>query len=320
MKKFKKIMSCFVIAGMLCTPLSANMPVIDIANLMNAVTELYAIYDQVNSAVEQVKNTYEQLNAQYKAMMSMSWDDLEGSFNNWNEGGDFSAAWDNIGRFRTNLTNATSIVNSNLNLINDVKNTLRNKTTTIGGKEYSVAGLFGMGEYGENNLFNIFPNTLDWAKSELEEAAKGWEGELTLGDKQRIMSQWGLDPQNYYYYKVVEDQVVEGMNQIFTKGSEEYYSAKMDEMAKNNEALLEISNQAGDSTTGQIQATQGIILSTKTAIANLEHGVAQFADMIGKKYFADSMREQAEADAKYAKEQTEAWKQKQNLSSFADYY
>ena len=177
-----------------------------------------------------------------------------------------------------------------------------------------------MGEYGENNLFNIFPNTVEWAKSELEEAAKGWAGELTLGDKQRIMSQWGLDPQNYYYYKVVEDQVVEGMNQIFTKGSEEYYSAKMDEMAKNNEALLEISNQAGDSTTGQIQATQGIILSTKTAIANLEHGVAQFADMIGKKYFADSMREQAEADAKYAKEQTEAWKQKQNLSSFADYY
>lgn len=320
MKKIKKLLSVAGIFICMTCSLFANMPVIDIANLMNAVSELYAMYDQINAAVEQVRNTYQQLENQYKMVKDMDWNDLGSSFENWSDKDGLAGAWDNIGRFRTNLTDASSIISDNLNLINDVKNTLKNKTTTIGGKEYSVAGLFGVGQYGQNNILSIFPNTLDWAKEELSEASKGWAGELTLGDKQRIMQQWGMSPENYYYYKVVEDQVVEGMNQIFTKGTEDYYSAKMTEMAKNNEALLQLSNAAGESVTGQIQATQGIILSVKDTIANLERGVSEFADMIGKKYLAESMREQSEKDSEYARQQMQEYADRQNMYSVPDWF
>ena len=59
MKKFITIfliLSMFSISGF-----AQGTPVIDIANLMNAIEQLYQTYQQIQNGNEQVQNTYKQI-------------------------------------------------------------------------------------------------------------------------------------------------------------------------------------------------------------------------------------------------------------------
>ncbi|MBQ8680101.1 MAG: hypothetical protein IJ530_10105 [Treponema sp.] len=278
----------------------ANYPVIDISNLMNAVTQLYAIYDEINATIEQVQNTYQQLQKQIDSVKNMNWDDLASSFDNWDESGGLGGAWNNIGNFRTNLTNATNAINDNMNLINDVKHTLENKTVTCMGKKYTVAGLFGVGRYGQNNLMNLPRTAVDYAKETGKDIAAGYAGRLTYREKEAIMRKWGLDPENYAYVKLVEEQVSDLTSTLFSKGTDEYYTAELAQAAANNEAILALSNNAGESITGQMQATTGAILSLKQDILNLSHGVretgAMFAAESTKRALAEDVKKENDAN------------------------
>ena len=80
--KVKKIITLLILLIFTVAQGSANMPVIDISNLMNSVSQLYAIYDQINATIEQVQNTYQQLETQINSIKNMDWNDLKGSFAN----------------------------------------------------------------------------------------------------------------------------------------------------------------------------------------------------------------------------------------------
>lgn len=301
MKILRKIIALAVIVYISVSNVFANYPVIDISNLMNAVTQLYAIYDEVNATIEQVQNTYNQLNKQIESMKNMNWDDLQSSFepDTWSESGGIPGAWENIGNFRTNLTNATNAINENLNIFQDVKNTLENKSVTCMGKQYSVAGLFGIGKYGQNNLLNMPAAALDYVKNAGEEIAKGYAGKLTYKEKQDIMQKWGLSPENYAYVKLVEEQVSDITSTLITKGSDEWYTAQMTKAAKNNDALLKLSNNAGESMVSQMQATGGMILSVKEEILNLTQGVRETGAMFAKESVRKQVQEQAEKEDEF---------------------
>lgn len=280
----------------------ANYPVLDISNLMNAIQQLYATYDQINTAIEQVQNTYQQLENQINSVKSMNWDDLANSFSaeNWSQEGGIKGVWDNIGNFRNNLTNATSAINSNLNLINDVKHTLENKTVTMMGKQYSVAGLFGIGKYGQNNLMNLPASALDYVKNTGEEIAKGYAGKLTYKEKQAIMNKWGLDPENYAYVKLVEEQVNDLTQQLFSKGSEEWYTAQLTKVSETNSGLMDLMQKAADdgSMMSQFQATGSLILDVKGSILNLEQGVRE----TGAAWASETTRKKVEEESRKERE------------------
>lgn len=279
---------------------ATGYPVLDISNLMNAIQQLYATYDQINTAIEQVQNTYQQLENQIKQVESMNWDDLANSFSaeNWSQEGGIKGAWENIGNFRNNMINATSAINSNMNLLNNVKHTLENKTVTAMGKEYSVAGLFGIGKYGQNNLLNMPASALDYVKNTGEEIAKGYAGKLTYKEKQAIMSKYGLDPENYAYVKLVEEQANSLIGELVAKGSEEWYTAQLTEAAKTNEGLMDLMQQAANSgsTMKEMQATGSIILSLKGDILNLIHGVRETGAMFATESTRQKVAEEAEKE------------------------
>ena len=282
---------------------ATGTPVLDIANLMQAIQQLYATYDQINTSIEQAVNTYEQLQTQIKNVESMNWDDLANSFSaeNWSQKGGIKGAWENIGNFRTNLINATSAINSNINLLNDVKHTLENKTVTCMGKEYTAAGLFGVGKYGKNNLMNLPASAWDYVKETGEEIAKGYAGKLTYKEKQAIMNKWGLDPENYAYVKLVEEQSNDLITSVFTKGSEDWYLAQLAAAATTNEGLMDLMQEAANSgsTMKEMQATGSIILSIKSDLLNLIHGVresaALFATETTRQKIADEVQKENKA-------------------------
>lgn len=307
MKILRKIIALAVVVSISVSNVFANYPVIDISNLMNAVTQLYAIYDEVNATIEQVQNTYNQLNKQIESMKNMNWDDLQSSFDSdtWSESGGVQGAWENIGNFRTNLTNATNAINENLNIFQGVKNTLENKSVTCMGKQYSVAGLFGIGKYGQNNLMNMPAAAIDYVKNAGEEIAKGYAGKLTYKEKQDIMQKWGLSPENYAYVKLVEEQVSDITSTLITKGSDEWYTAQMTKAAENNDALLKLSNNAGESMVSQMQATGGMILAVKEQILNLTQGVRETGAMFAKESVRKQVQEQAEKEDEFNRRERE---------------
>ena len=72
MKKAKK-MVIGTIVGLLCTVnVFSQAAVLDIANLMNSIQQLYATYDQITTAIEQVQNTYAQLQKQAEMGKNMN--------------------------------------------------------------------------------------------------------------------------------------------------------------------------------------------------------------------------------------------------------
>lgn len=294
---------------------ATGYPVLDISNLMNAIQQLYATYDQINTAIEQAVNTYEQLQTQINNVSSMNWDDLANSFSaeNWSQEGGIKGAWDNIGNFRNNMINATSAINSNLNLLNDVKNTLENKTVTAMGKQYSVAGLFGIGKYGQNNVMNLPASALDYVKNTGSEIAKGYAGKLTYKEKQAIMQKYGLDPENYAYVKLVEEQANDMVSSLFTKGSEDYYTAQLTEAAKTNDGLMSLMQEAANSgsTMKELQATGSIILSLKGDILNLIHATRE----TGAMFATESTREKVAEDAK---KERDALKEEKRRKSYME--
>lgn len=298
---------------------ATGTPVLDISNLMNAIQQLYATYDQINTAIEQAVNTYEQLQTQINNVSSMNWDDLANSFSaeNWSHEGGIKGAWDNIGNFRNNMINATSAINSNLNLLNDVKHTLENKTVTAMGKQYSVAGLFGIGKYGQNNVMNLPASALDYVKNTGSEIAKGYAGKLTYKEKQAIMSKYGLDPENYAYVKLVEEQTNDMVSSLFTKGSEDYYTAQLAEAAKTNEGLMDLMQNAADSgsTMKELQATGSIILSLKGDLLNLIHATRE----TGAMFATNSARDKVTEEAKQERDALEREKRRKDFMEATGY-
>lgn len=299
-KAFKVMVVLTVMSFAGSSTVFANYPVLDISNLMNAIQQLYATYDQINTAIEQAVNTYEQLQNQINNVASMDWNDLANSFSaeNWSQEGGIKGAWDNIGNFRNNMINATSAINSNLNLLNDVKHTLENKTVTAMGKKYSVAGLFGVGKYGQNNVMNLPASALDYVKNTGSEIAKGYAGKLTYKEKQAVMQKYGLDPENYAYVKLVEEQTNDMVTSLFTKGSEDYYTAQLTEAAKTNEGLMDLMQEAANSgsTMKELQATGSIILSLKGDILNLIHATRETGAMFATESTREKVAEEAQKE------------------------
>lgn len=298
---------------------ATGYPVFDIAGLMNGINQLYAVYDQINTTIEQVQNTYKQLETQIKQIENMNWDDLANSFSaeNWSEKDGFEGVWENIGNFRNNLTNATSAINANINLFNDVKNTLENKTVTCMGKQYSVAGLFGIGKYGQNNLMNLPASALDYVKNVGKEIAKGYTGELTYKEKQAIMDKWGLDPENYAYVKLVEEQSNDLIQTLFTKGSEEWYTKELTQAAETNKGLTTLLDQAAadGSMMKEMQATSNIILSLKGDILNLIHGVRE----TGAAFATEKTREKVMEETQKEREALEKEKRRKKYMEATGY-
>ena len=309
-KAFKvvAVLTVMSIAG--SSSVFANYPVIDISNLMNAIQQLYSTYDMINTTIEQVQNTYQQLQTQINSVKSMDWDDLANSFSaeNWSQEGGIKGTWENIGNFRNNLTNATSAINSNMNLINDVKHTLENKTVTMMGKQYSVAGLFGIGKYGQNNIMNLPASALDYVKNTGEEIAKGYAGKLTYREKQAIMNKWGLDPENYAYVKLVEEQVSDLTQQLFSKGSEEWYTAQLTKASETNSGLMDLMQKAADdgSMMSQLQATGSLILAVKGSILNLEQACRE----TGAAWATETTRKRVAEEAQKERESLNREKQR----------
>jgi hypothetical protein len=260
-------------------PLSAQgYPVLDIANLFQAIDTLYATYDHIAQTIEMVRNTYNQLQKQIEMVKNMNWSDIGETFQNMDP-----TSLEGILAMRYQIDDVVYYVNRNMNLINAVEDTLTKKTINFGGKKYTFGGLFGFGQGSENTtIFDLPKNIVDYVDETAHETIKGYEGRLTYKQKEAIMRRHGLSPRNYAKLRLVEEQTNVLIKDMLTSGTNENAIALLHQAAENQQAIDAISTAADQSMVGHQQATTAALLYIATGLTRLEIGTNRLAGFMAQ--------------------------------------
>jgi hypothetical protein len=292
-KPRKIIFLLFIFTAVFSGPLFAQgYPVIDIANLMQAINTLYATYDQITATIEQVQNTYQQLQKQIEMVKNMDWEKMGDKIADMDV-----TSLDGFLNLRDQIKDVTRLVNHNMNLINNVQDTLTKKTVTFGGKKYSFGGLFGLGAGSEGTtIFDLPKNVADYVSETADDLVAGYAGKLTYKQKEAIMRRTGLSPRNYAKIHFVEEQVNTLLKDMLTTGTNENISALLKQAGENTKGIDAMMQAAGESMVAQQQVTTNAILQLAVAITRMEAGVGRLSGFLGQKMVAERIQREANED------------------------
>jgi hypothetical protein len=298
-KRGKIIFIVFIFMTVLSGPLSAQgMAVLDVANLMQAINTLYAAYDQITATIEQVQNTYQQLQKQIDMVKNMDWDRVGDKISDM----DLTSV-DGILSLRHQIKDVTKLVNANMNLINNVQDTLTKKTISFGGKKYTFGGLFGFGAGSEGTtIFDLPKNVSDYVSETSDDLTAGYEGKLTYKQKEAIMRRTGLSPRNYAKIHLVEEQTNSLIKDMLTTGTNENVAALLTQAGENANAIDAMTQAAGESMVAQQQATTTALLQAAVGITRLEAGVGRLAGFMAHKEMSDRIKQETEEDLREERE------------------
>jgi hypothetical protein len=220
--------------------------------------------------------------------------------------------WDNIGEkiadmdvtsiegllnLRYQIKDVTRMVNHNMNLVNNVQDTLAKKTITFGGKKYTFGGLFGFGEGSEGTtIFDLPKNVADYVSDTANDLVAGYAGKLTYKQKEAIMRRTGLSPRNYAKIHLVEEQVNTLLKDMLTTGTDENVAALLTQAGENSKGIDAMMMAAGESMVAQQQATTSAILQMTVGITRLEAGVGRLAGFMGQQYVAERIQRETNED------------------------
>jgi len=275
------------------TPAMAQgYPVLDVANLMQAINTLYATYDQITAAIEQVQNTYQQLQKQIDMVATMDWEHIGDKFSEMDV-----TSVNGILNLRHQIKDVTKLINANMDLINNVQDTLTKKTISFGGKRYTFGGLFGFGRGSEETtLFDLPKNVVDYVSETASDVTAGYEGRLTYRQKEAIMRRTGLSPRNYAKVHLVEEQMNTLLKDMLTTGTDENVVAILSRAGENQEAIASMMEAAGESMINQQQATTTALLEVTTGITRLEAGVGRLAGLMANQEIRDQLKQKTDED------------------------
>jgi hypothetical protein len=300
MHKTGKFIFIFLIfTAFLSGPLSAQgMAVLDVANLMQAINTLYAAYDQITAAIEQVQNTYRQLQKQIDMVKNMDWDKVGDTISDM----DLTSV-DGILNLRHQIKDVTKLVNANMNLINNVQDTLTKKTVSFGGKKYTFGGLFGFGAGSDGTtIFDLPKNVSDYVSETSDDLTAGYAGRLTYKQKETIMRRTGLSPRNYAKVHLVEEQTNSLIKDMLTTGTDENVAALLTQAGENANAIDAMTQAAGESMVAQQQATTTALLQAAVGITRLEAGAGRLAGFMAHKEISDRIKRETDEDLREEQE------------------
>lgn len=204
MKKIIAIFLIFLILSVNAFTIGPNL-VFDPKNWLVAIDNLYAIYDQIKTNVEQLKLQYEQMQHAIKTVQGWEFDEIK---------------WDGDFDFRNEISDFTRSIDRQLSNIRDLQNSLTAQNISIGGQNFSIADLVGAGEKGKT-IAGFAETAYKWGKEEkIEKIRKAFEEGLTDAEYMAIFNRYGLRPANYMMVKQAEAQVKSQIGRVIAANSE----------------------------------------------------------------------------------------------------
>ncbi len=306
MKKIKAVVAALAVIFAGQGVFAQGYPVLDVANLNNAINELYAYYQQIQNTIEQVQNTYTQIQQAAQQMQTMNLDDLSSLGKNFE--GLSENPFEVITAVHKSAKDVTTAVNKQMNKINDLTDALTKETISFGGMDISVADLCGVGTSGKN-LAGFVQNAWDATVESGSKAVAGYVGKLSYKDKQKIMKKYGMSPENFATLELANYQLSESVKNGAVFGSTEGMKNLYSEIQGNSAAIQTMAQNLPD---GSIYAATQM---NTTALASVERMTGKMVEkmqgtfgLIANKIAADkaekAIKEQAKLEEK--QEQQEA--------------
>lgn len=292
----RKIRALFflLMVGMAGTPVfTSGYPVLDIANLMNNIEELYQFYQQIQQTIEQVQNTYRQIEQAAQQVQGMNWDDLK------NLGDNFSGMSDNpfevITGVRNSAQDITAAVNKNMNRVNELRNALQAESISFGGVDFSVADLCGASGKEDKNVFGFALNAWEYTHKKAAEAAKGYAGKLTYDQRRAIMRKYGMSAENYATTEIVQYQLDNLVQDSNISATTEAIRKKAEQVMAEAELVKKMADNTADGDVKglsqlQVKTTAMLLEKSNEMTAAVEKQSGLFSNWI----FTNKAREELE--------------------------
>ena len=305
MKKIKKLIVSLILLMTLSSSCFAQFAVLDVANLTNAIQQMYQTYQQIQHAIEQVQNTYKQIEQAAQQVASMNWDDLS------NLGDNFAGMAENpfevITGVHKSAQDITKAVNDRMNDWNRLADSLQRETISFGGMDVSVADLCGFGDE-EKNLAGFMNNAWENIEETADKMAAGYEGELTYEQKRAIMKKYGMSPRNYAKSQYANYQLNELVKEANVKGTAESMNATMKEQEAKVAALKQMIQNTPE---GSLKASmENAVMAEVQALAEMQNMSNQLQQVISMYSNYISAEKRAELEKKVeemkAREKAEA--------------
>lgn len=235
----KKIKAIFLLVLLSITPLTADAPVIDITNLLKAIENGYTMYEQLNAMYNQVQTAYAQLQQQIKNYENLELGELD--------------ARDPLGSWRSLMTYADRLMTYEEN----IESILRTKNMKWGKNSFSLEDVYSRPPLGEKGYL-----TDSWDDP--------FERELTLEEKARFHSKYGISYGHYVRYNVIGEAITKKAGEI-----KAYFSYQQESLNEDRAKLDAITSTEPeiDSIVAQQQRSNAIMTivaqDTKTTANNL---------------------------------------------------
>jgi hypothetical protein len=316
MRKFSLSLIVGLVLALGLRPVQANAQlalVLDSANLMQAIDTLYATYDQITQTIEQVKNSYEQLQKTITAYKKMDWKDLQKKAQEMDIR--------NPEKLRGQIDDAFYYVNKNMDLVNDIEDALTKKTISFGGKNYTYAGLFGIGSAASpgTTILDMPLNIWDYVEKTAQDVVAGYAGKLSYAQKEAIMAKHGLSPRNYAKVRLVEEGLGATLQSIIKLGNEDAISTRLIKSMDDEENLNNLSNMADESINANLQVLGKTLLNIREIGLNLETAIYRNAALTAHELTVKEYNERIAKEEAYMNE-IQRKNQTQKYKAYADYH
>lgn len=216
-----------VIGGM---PQGAGYPVMEealeqttFANYLQAIDQAFQAYDQVMNTITQIENQYEQIQQAIEAAKSIDWDEF----------GNFEGGFD----IRKDIKNTGRRVNNVLNKARNIENLATQPSISIGGEQYSIADLCGVGGvgqpgseddpagmknfFGKKNLWTAMKDEANYMGEQGKKIGKSLTEGLTEEEAKAIYMKYGISASNYAYVQQSKNKLKNEVKKAMIRCNEE---------------------------------------------------------------------------------------------------
>lgn len=289
----------------------AQFAVLDMANLVNSIEQLYQTYQQITHAIEQVQNTYQQIEQAAKQVMTMDWDNLS------NLGDNFAGMAENPFEVITGVRNSTQDivkeVNKKMNDWNRLSDMLTDETIKFGGMSVSVADLVGAGD-PDKDASAFMDNAWTYISKTGERMADGYAGRLTAEQKQAIMRQYGMSPRNYAQLQFANYQLDNLITESNVKGtSQAIADASAQQLAKVDALKIMIQNTPEGSLKASMETAAMIEVEALLQMQDMSRDLQRFMSMYSQ-YISAEKAEEMQKRVEEMRSAEEAAKKVQEVS------
>lgn len=271
--------------GMVVTAPGSIM--LDPSNWITALDELYTSYDMVKNTITQIENQYTQIQQAIDRAKSIDWDNIRFD-------GDFD--------IRNDIKDANRRVNKLLTQARTVKDSLTQSVINVGGVQYSLADLCGVGADGKN-IFTAFNDTKNYMTESMQRAIKALEDELSEEHKIAIWQKYGISPRNYLFAQQSASFLKNKAQQAIAEVTEKSLETRFKDVSDTTNVIIAAAYSSLDSNGNPTETSlsEASMLLTQQTIFELQK-LGTSIDKTAELIALDAIAQDAEKEAKAEEE------------------